>query len=223
MGNQVVFPENNPYPRDTFACGQMKQAVSLYHSNFQTRIDKMGVVLNNGQIPLVKSRYLEKINKEQHPYGENVIVAIMCYGGYNVEDSILFNEGSVKRGLFRTTYYNSYESREESSKVGTAQVDSRFTNIEDSNVVGLKPGFDYGDLDEYGLIKENTILDDKKVLIGKVITNLASPGRFNRCLSISEERGRWDMSISPSLLRERKVFAWRRLESGMKGGPRYWR
>ena len=175
MGNQVVFPENNPYPRDTFACGQMKQAVSLYHSNFQTRIDKMGVVLNNGQIPLVKSRYLEKINKEQHPYGENVIVAIMCYGGYNVEDSILFNEGSVKRGLFRTTYYNSYESREESSKVGTAQVDSRFTNIEDSNVVGLKPGFDYGDLDEYGLIKENTILDDKKVLIGKVITNLASP------------------------------------------------
>ena len=62
MGNQVVFPENNQLPRDLFACGQMKQAVSLYHSNYQVRIDKMGVVLNNGQIPLVKSRYLEKIN-----------------------------------------------------------------------------------------------------------------------------------------------------------------
>lgn len=175
MGNQVVFPDNNPLPRDLFACGQMRQAVSLYHSNYQTRIDKMGVVLNYGQIPLVKSRYLEKINKEQHPYGENVVVAIACYGGYNVEDSILFNEGSLKRGLFRTTYYNSYEAREDSSKVGTSQVDSHFANIEDENVTGLKPGFDYSHLDKYGMIKEGTLLDDKKVLIGKVMTNLAQP------------------------------------------------
>jgi len=175
MGNQVVFPENNQLPRDLFFCGQAKQAVSLYHSNFQTRIDKMGVVLNNGQTPLVKSRYLKYINNEQHPYGENVIVAIMVYGGYNVEDSILFNEGSVKRGLFRTTYYNMYESREESSKVGITQTDSHFADIEKENVIGLKPGFDYSDLDEYGLIKENTFLDDKKVLIGKVTTNLADP------------------------------------------------
>ena len=101
----------------------------------------MGVVLNNGQTPLVKSRYLKYINNEQHPYGENVIVAIMVYGGYNVEDSILFNEGSVKRGLFRTTYYNMYESREESSKVGNSKVDSHFADIEKENVIGLKPWF----------------------------------------------------------------------------------
>jgi len=175
MGNQVVFPENNPLPRDLFACGQMRQAVSLYHSNFQTRIDKMGVVLNYGQMPLVKSRYLDKIMHEEHPYGENVIAAIMCYGGYNVEDSILFNEGSIKRGLFRTTYYNSYEAREESSKVGTTQVNSQFANIEQSNVTGLRNGFDYSELNEYGLIKENTPLDDKKVLIGKITTNLFDP------------------------------------------------
>jgi len=175
MGNQVVFPENNQLPRDLFFCGQAKQAVSLYHSNFQTRIDKMGVVLNNGQTPLVKSRYLKYINNEQHPYGENVIVAIMVYGGYNVEDSILFNEGSVKRGLFRTTYYNMYESREESSKVVNSTVDTHFADIEKENVVGLKPGFDYSDLDEYGLIEENTFLDDKKVLIGKVMTNVSEP------------------------------------------------
>ena len=35
----------------------------------------------------------------------------MCYGGYNMEDSILINEGALKRGLFNTTYYNTYESR----------------------------------------------------------------------------------------------------------------
>ena len=175
MGNQIVFPENNQLPRNVFACGQMRQAVSLYHSNYQTRIDKLGVVLNYGETPLVKSRYLEKINKEQHPYGENVIVAIMCYGGYNVEDSILFNEGSVKRGLFRTTYYNMYETREESSKVGGNTVDSHFADVMEENVIGLKTGFDYSDLDKHGLIKENTPLTDKKVLIGKITTNLENP------------------------------------------------
>ena len=56
----------------------------------------MGVILNYGEIPLIKSRYLKYINNEEHPCGFNTIVAIGCYGGYNVEDSILFNEGSVK-------------------------------------------------------------------------------------------------------------------------------
>ena len=188
MGNQVVFPENNQLPRDLFACGQMRQAVSLYHSNFQTRIDKMGVVLNYGQTPLVKSRYLEKICKEQHPYGENVVCAIMCYGGYNVEDSILFNEGSIKRGLFRTTYFNSYETYEESSKVGTSQVDSTFANIEQANVVGQKSGFDYSQLDDHGLIKENTPVTEKTIVIGKITTNIADPGA-SQDASIAPKKG----------------------------------
>ena len=178
MGNQVVFPENNPLPRDLFACGQMRQAVSLYHSNFTNRIDKMGVVLNYGQTPLVKSRYLKKINNEQHPYGENVIAAIMCYGSYNVEDSILFNEGSIKRGLFRTTYYNMYETFEETENVGNSTIDSKFTNIESANVIGLRQGSDYSHLDKHGIIKENTPLTEKTVLIGKVTTNVDDPNTF---------------------------------------------
>jgi len=175
MGNQIVFPENNQLPRDLFACGQAKQAISLYHTNFPNRFDKSGLVLNNGQIPLVKSRYLEYINQEEQPCGENVIVAIMSLNGYNVEDSILFNEASLKRGLFRTTYYSMYESREESSTVNKTRTDSYFANVEKENVIGLKPGYDYSELDEYGLIKENTYIDEKKVLIGKVITNLDKP------------------------------------------------
>ena len=178
MGNQVIFPENNQLPRDLFACGQARQAISLYHSNFQVRVDKTGIVLNNGQVPLVKSRYLKYINAEEHPCGENTIVAIMSFNGYNVEDSILFNEGSLKRGLFRTTYYSVYESREESSRVGNTTIDSYFANIESKNMVGLKPGCDYAQLDEFGLIKENTLVDEKTVLIGKVTTNVDKPGTF---------------------------------------------
>ena len=188
MGNQVVFPENNPLSRNLFACGQMKQAISLYHSNFQTRIDKMGVVLNNGQLPLVKSRFLKKISNEEHPYGENVVVAIMCYTGYNVEDSILFNEGSVKRGLFRTTYFNSYEDREDSSNVGETEVDTKFTNIQAENVSGIKPGFNYGDLDDNGLIRENTMVDEKSIMIGKITTHENEPG-ISIDKSVSAKKG----------------------------------
>lgn len=175
MGNQIVFPENNQLPRDLFSCGQSKQGVSVYHSNFHNRIDKAGMVLNYGQIPLVKSRYMEYLNQEQHPYGENLIVAIMCYGGYNTEDAILFNGGSVARGMLRTTYFNMYEAFEKTEDIGGQSVDTRFANIQDNDVIGTKPGYDYGYLDEYGLIKEGTPLDDKKVVIGRITSNLDNP------------------------------------------------
>ena len=176
MGQQVIYPANNQLPRDLFSCGQSKQAVSMYSTNYQLRIDKMGVILNYGQIPLVKTRYLEYINQERNPYGENVIVAIGVYGGYNVEDSILFNKGSIDRGLFRTTYFNSYESREESTKVSGSLIDSKFCNIEKQvNVMGLKPGYDYSHLDENGMIKENTQLNDKMIVIGKTTVDTTDP------------------------------------------------
>jgi len=173
MGNLIIFPEHNPFPRDAFSCGQSKQAVSVYHSNYQMRIDKMGVILNYGQTPLIKSRYLQYINNEEQPYGLNAIVAVMAYTGYNVEDAILINEGAIQRGIFRTTYFSSYETREESSKV-TGSTSSKFANIEKNNVVGKKKGFDYSYLDEHGLIKENTELNDKMILIGKVNSSLSA-------------------------------------------------
>ena len=178
MGNQIVYPENNQLPRNLFSCGQSKQGVSLYSSNYQNRIDKMGVILNYGQIPLIKSRYLQYINKEEHPYGENAIVAIMCYSGYNVEDAVLVNEGSLKRGFFRTTYFNNYEAYEESSTVAGNMIDSKFINIEKNDVIGTKPGYDYSYLDEYGLIKEETPLNDKIIVIGKGINNIENPDKL---------------------------------------------
>jgi DNA-directed RNA polymerase II subunit RPB2 len=170
MGNQIIYPEHNPVVRNSFSCGQSKQAVSVYHSNYQMRIDKMGVILNYGQTPLIKSRYLEYINNEEQPYGINAIVAIMSFTGYNVEDAILINEGSVHRGIFRTTYFSMYESREENTEI-SGNASSKFANIEKNNVIRTKPGFDYSQLDNYGMIKENTALNDKTVVIGKITSN----------------------------------------------------
>ncbi len=179
MANQIIFPENNPYPRNAFSCGQAKQGVSLYSTNFQNRIDKTSLVLNYGQLPLTKSRYLKHFTNEEHPYGENAIVAIMCYSGYNVEDAVIVNEGSLKRGLFSTTYYNAYEDREESSSISNQKIDSTFMNIEENNVLNIREGYDYSKLDKTtGLIKENVMLNEKTIVIGKATNSLIEPDMF---------------------------------------------
>jgi len=175
MANQVIFPSTNPYPRNAFSCGQSKQAVSMFHTNYQNRLDKSAILLNYGQTPVVRSRYYTPITKNKHPYGVNAIVAIMCYTGYNVEDAVIMNKSALDRGLFRTTYFNVYESEEEETRVANKDIASRFMDIETNEVVGIKMGYDYSHLDpESGLIKENTEVTDKTILIGKTIKSLSS-------------------------------------------------
>jgi len=174
MCNLISFPENNPATRNSFSCGQSAQAVSMYHTNHQVRMDKAAVVLNNTQIPLTKSRYMQYINGEENCYGENAIVAVMCFTGYNVEDAMLINEGALNRGLFRTTYYTTYDLHEEKTQTDNGITESHFMNIESCpNVIGTKPGYHYDKLDKYGLVKEGTEVHDKMVLIG--MTTVTDP------------------------------------------------
>ena len=196
MGNQIPYPETNPPARNLFSCGQSKQACSLYHTNYQMRMDKTAVVLQYGQIPLVKSRYGEYLSKEENPYGFNAIVAIACYSGYNVEDAILINAGSLARGMFRTTYYSSYSAHESRGDTAQSQtelpIDTKFVNIESvaSVITGLKPGFDYSKLDATGMIKEGTPIDDKTMLIGLASTSGSVATRERRTdASVKPKRG----------------------------------
>jgi hypothetical protein len=176
MINQGIFPENNPLARNSFSCSQSRQACSLYHTNYIVRMDKTAVVLNYGQTPIVKSRYLDILNREENPYGVNLMVAIMCYTGYNMEDSVLINEGSLQRGLFLTTYYTTYELHEETTTTGKVTIFKRFSNIEkEPNVIGKPKGIDYSKLDEFGLIKEGSIVDDETVLIGMTSNSVNDP------------------------------------------------
>jgi len=172
MGNMIIFPEHNPCPRNHFSCGQGKQAVSIYHSNYRNRVDKSALYLNYGQIPLTKSRYWNYIGKGEHAYGENAIVAIMCYTGFNVEDAVILNKDSLERGLFSTTKISVYESFEEIQNIDGIDIKTIFLNVENNNVIQKKPGFDYSKLDKTtGLIKEGSFVNDKTVLIGKAIQN----------------------------------------------------
>jgi len=178
MSNLVIFLENNQSVRGIYSCGQCRQAISMYHTNYKVRMDKTGVVLNNGQIPLVKSRMLKYLNNEENPYGCNTMVAIMCYTSYNVEDAVLINEGSLKRGLFQTSYFTVYETHEEDKMEGGMQMTQTIMNIENNlqHIVGLKSGFDYSKLDAFGLIREGEIVTDKTVLIGLTVNSAERNG-----------------------------------------------
>lgn len=165
MGNSIIYPNHNQLPRNVFSCGQSRQAVSLYHTNYDVRMDKMGVVLNYGQCPLIKSAYLKYVNNEENVYGVNAVVAIMCYSGYNVEDATLFNRASIERGMFNTSYFTSYTASEESPDV--SNVSSIIMNTSTPNIVHKSQGYDYDKLDERGIIRENTIITDNTVMIGQ--------------------------------------------------------
>ena len=193
MCNHTIFPENNPVARNQFSCSQSRQAVSVYNTNYSNRMDKTGIVLTYGQIPLLKSRYLKYFTREEQPYGVNAIVAIMCYTGYNVEDAILLNEASVKRGMFQTNYYNTYYAHEETTEHSHVSTNVRFTNIEAyPDIIGTKPKADYSKLDERGLIRENATVDENTVVIGLATSTdnkISSDSAEKRDASITPKRG----------------------------------
>lgn len=164
LASCIPFPEHNQAPRNTYQCAMGKQAMGMYVTNFTRRMDKTAYVLTYPMRPLVDTRLMNIINVNKIPSGENVIVAIATYSGYNQEDSIIFNKGSLDRGLFSATVYKT-EKDEDKKIYGDEEVrcrpdKSRTKNIKFAN---------YDKLDSKGLIPENTKVENKDVIIGKVI------------------------------------------------------
>lgn len=112
MAMLTPFSEHSPAPRNQYSCHQSKQALGLYVSSFRKRMDHANHILHHPERPLAGSRFAQHINGERLNYGTNIIVAIMCYSGFNIEDALILNRRSVERGLFQSTYYFTEEVTE---------------------------------------------------------------------------------------------------------------
>lgn len=101
----VPMASHNQGPRNVFTCGQERQALGICSSNHMSRFDTTMKLLAYPSRPLFETQMNNLLGLNELPIGETVHVAIMTYGGYNQEDAIIFNKGSIERGLFRMIKY----------------------------------------------------------------------------------------------------------------------
>ncbi|GAA5911410.1 hypothetical protein JCM6882_004993 [Rhodosporidiobolus microsporus] len=159
----IPFPDHNQSPRNTYQSAMGKQAMGVYLTNFQVRMDTMANILYYPQKPLATTRSMEYLHFRELPAGQNAVVAILCYSGYNQEDSVIMNQSSIDRGLFRSLYYRSYMDQEKKS--GQVQLEEFERPTRDSTL-RLKHGT-YEKLDADGLVGLGERVAGEDIIIGK--------------------------------------------------------
>jgi DNA-directed RNA polymerase II subunit RPB2 len=181
----IPFVEHNQFPRNVYGIGQSKQAISIYATNFMHRMDQTSMILSHPQRPINNTRLGKHIFNDRLGHGQNIIVAVCAYNGYNQEDSIICCQDAIDLGLLKIDYFKGYEQTErQDSKTGTVE---HFYNPEilkqssngDSDNVQQKERKDYTKLDQYGFIKEGTYCKGDEIVIGKYtkLTRVNEPPR----------------------------------------------
>uniref|UniRef100_A0A6C0KLW7 DNA-directed RNA polymerase n=1 Tax=viral metagenome TaxID=1070528 RepID=A0A6C0KLW7_9ZZZZ len=147
-------------------CAMGKQAMGMYALNFRERFDAMAHMLCYPQVPLVSPFMSKFYGSQTMPCGQNIIVAIMTYTGYNQEDSIMINRGFLQRGGFRSIFYRTYKDEEKKNQ--SSGEEERFFKPDPVMTRQMKNA-NYEKLGENGFVPENIYVDNDDILIGKVV------------------------------------------------------
>nr|XP_057929081.1 LOW QUALITY PROTEIN: uncharacterized protein LOC131129481 [Doryrhamphus excisus] len=163
--SMIPFPDHNQSPRNTYQSAMSKQAMGIYATNFLLRMDTLSNILFYPQKPLVTTRAMEYSKFRELPAGQNAIVAIACYSGYNQEDSIIMNQSAIDRGLFRSFLYRTYTDQE---KMNGPNCKESFKKPVKGEVLRMK-NLNYSKLDDDGLVSPGIRVTGEDILIGKVL------------------------------------------------------
>ena len=182
LASCIPFPDSNQSPRNTYQSAMGKQAIGMYVTNYDNRMDKTAYVLSYSMRPLVETRIMNIIKLNNIPSGQQVIVAIASHTGYNQEDSILFNQGAIDRGLFLATIFHT-EKDEDKKLFGNQEIRCKPNNQTTKNMKFAN----YEKLDNQGVIPENTIVKDRDVIIGKILPIKENKNDYTKSIKYSDE------------------------------------
>lgn len=164
IATNIPFCSHNQGPRNTYQFAQGKQAMCIYNSSYRYRLDGSHI-LYHPAIPLVNTRTSKYMNNDVLSPGENCVVALASYTGFNQDDSIVFNSASIDRGLFRSSSFKKFDSTIQKNQYTSK--DDVFTKPDPSRVMGMRNG-SYDKLNDKGFVPEETIIYDNDIIIGKV-------------------------------------------------------
>jgi len=164
----VVFPQHNRGDRVNFGAKMAGQGIGMHSREFHQRFDTNANVLSYPQKPITETQTYDTL-LEDHPIGQNMVVALASFDGYNIEDSVIMNEASVNRGTARSTYMRTYKT--EAQRFWGGQKDK--IGIPSTDVRGYRSEEAYSQLDEDGIVNPETVVDSDDILVGKT-----SPPKF---------------------------------------------
>ncbi|KAL2415491.1 DNA-directed RNA polymerase II subunit RPB2 [Exophiala dermatitidis] len=159
----IPFPDHNQSPRNTYQSAMGKQAMGVFLTNFDQRMETMSNILYYPQKPLARTMAMDYLKFRELPAGQNAIVAIATYSGYNQEDSVIMNQSSIDRGLFRSLFYRTYQDSEKS--VGHSVVE-QFEKPTRTDTLRLKHGT-YDKIDEDGIVAPGVRVSGEDIIMGK--------------------------------------------------------
>jgi DNA-directed RNA polymerase subunit B' len=187
--SMVPFAPHNRSDRVNYGAKMMSQALGIYAINCLLRPDTKAYSLIHPQHPIVDTAIYKSNILNEHPQGQNIVMAIMPYKGYNMEDAIILNKKSIERGLFRSIFFRTYQTEEKKYWA----IESDEIRIPDESVKNYKTKHEYRLLDEDGIAPPETEVEGGDIIIGKV-----SPLRFYGPMEefLSEAENRRDTSIA---------------------------
>lgn len=165
----IPYAEYNRGDRVNYGAKMIGQSIGVFSVNYLNRVDTKSNVMIYPQRPLVETHMHDIMNYEKHPNGSNTTIAISCFEGYNMEDAIIINKGSIERGLFWSSMFRTYEAEQKRYMGGQEDI----IGVPEAGVRGYAGEDAYKHLPDDGIVNPETIIESDGVLIGKV-----SPLRF---------------------------------------------